>query len=261
MGKLLRLLTICRCILLLLHFFCREDASRSYLNEALDEASRTHRGRSKTVNIQMTFISWILELITGITIFGLMALTSGGNGYVAVWPFVLSHIIIYVNFILIPVSYLLHTEVNRSLIIAEGWYNGIRKAISPPSQQNQMELDAEREDKDNEVETPAEAGLIPRPILSISGNIDAIAKTRNHDMYLSELNNLSERITQLNTKENGISRNKNPPSLGIPIQLDTIESLDNEICDNIETIVLHEQAQHERTKCKVNFSASRNNWI
>ena len=219
------------------------------------------RGRSKTVNIQMTFISWILELITGITVFGLMALTSGGNENSAIWPFLLSHICIYVNFIIIPVSYLLHTQVNRTLIIAEGWYNGIRKAISPPSQQKQMVIVAEREDKDNEADTPREAGPIPRPILSISGNLDAIAKTRSHGMYLAELSNLSEHITQLNTKDNGISGNENPPSIDTPIQLNTVDSLDKESRDNIETIMLHEQAQHERPKCKINLSASRNNWI
>lgn len=76
------------------------------------------------------------------------------------------------------------------MIIADGWHNSIRKAISPPAQQNEMELHVERQAENNEVENPIETGPIPRPILSISGNIYAITKVNNRDIYVNELKNL-----------------------------------------------------------------------
>ena len=101
-------------------------------------------------------------------------------------------------------------------------------------------------------------------LISISGNIHAIAKVNNHDMYANELNFLSECITkqaERTMRKTKMGRNRSKLSLDIPAQLASIESIGNENCDGIETIVLREQAEHERPKSVTKLSTFRNNWI
>ena len=133
----------------------------------------------------------------------------------------LSYLLCALHFIGIPGSYLLSTEVNKSLIIAEGWCSGIRRVIPLALQNNQIAPDAEMEENNHEMGNSTEAGLIPRPIQSISGNIAAIANVKNHDIYADELEKLSERITKrakLNLKKSKKCRNKKQFSLDIPVQ-------------------------------------------
>ena len=211
----------------------------------------------------MTFLSWLLEIITGIITLVFMVLSYGDDAnHVSVQN--LSNLLCIFHFIVIPGSYLLNTEVNKSLIIAEGWCSGIRKAISPPAQNNQIVPDVEIEENNHEMGNSTEAGLIPRPIQSISGNIAAIANVKNHDIYADELEKLSECITKrakLNMKKSKKYRNKNQFSLDIPVQSNGIASMGKENCDDIETIVLQEQVEQIRPRSAAKLSASRNNWI
>ena len=158
----------------------------------------------------------------------------------------------------------MHTEVNRSLIIAEGWYNGIRKSFLPPPDQNEIQADARRKNRNIENENPTIARLVPRPILSISGNIDALAKTSNHDIYVNELKNLSDHImkqTKANTNKVKMARSKHHILLDIPVQLDRVELTDEENVDDVETIVLKEQARQDRPNTGEHILTYLNNWI
>lgn len=58
-----------------------------------------------------------------------------------------------------------------------------------------------------------------------------------------------------------MSDNKNQISLDIPAQLERIQSMREENCDNIETIILHEQTEPVRPKSEATFSMFQNNWI
>ena len=110
---------------------------RSHNNEnviaSLSEESILKRRRRHTIGIQITFISWLLELLSGIIMF-----TRYSNG---TFLFVLSdqfysedhsknpqiqesfaaYFGAVTNFILVPGSYLLNNEVVKLEIISRGW--------------------------------------------------------------------------------------------------------------------------------------------
>ena len=129
----------------------------------------------------MTFIAWLLELITGIASFTFVAVTTAitGNEDSIVLMGSLAYLIIYSNFIVTPATYLLNTEVIKGMIVAEGWYNGIKHAIFTSAQKNVIVPDSELEEKHNKREIHAEIGPIPNPIPTISGNIHAMANVSN----------------------------------------------------------------------------------
>ena len=110
---------------------------RSHNNEnviaSLSEESILKRRRRHTIGIQITFISWLLELLSGIIMF-----TRHSNG---TFLFVLSdrfdsedstinsqihesftaYFGAVANFILVPGSYLLNNEVVKLEILSRGW--------------------------------------------------------------------------------------------------------------------------------------------
>ena len=68
--------------------------NQQFLRAALDEDARIKRGRTRTVNLQMTFISWSLEFITGIITMAFILINRDN-----IWKMVLLALDICINFI------------------------------------------------------------------------------------------------------------------------------------------------------------------
>ena len=147
-----------------------------FLEMALSEASRLKRRRQYKVNIQMTVISWSLEFITGLVGLSLRAIAQDPdtNGDFIAGVLILDS---FMTFIIIPSSYILSTEVSKSLVIAEGWCKIFQSRI----QSNQIYQNSE--DGVNLVVFNVQ----PIPIPTISGNIKALSSQRRNDLVLEDL--------------------------------------------------------------------------
>ena len=148
----------------------------------LSEASKLKRRREKMVNLQMTGLSWCLEFFAGIsTVIRILV----GNGP---WPIKFVAILFDVcfNFILIPTSYLLNTEVYKSPIIANGWWQSFRKKFCLRC--------TRRVEPEQVVDTKAsdQRKVMPQPIPSIAGNIEALSEKNTHNMCEHVLKKFSE---------------------------------------------------------------------
>ena len=83
------------------------------------------RRRTNSINIKITFLSWIFEFISGILIQALRLL--GKNGYLYGKTFQwLFYIDIFLYFVVIPCTYVLKREVTKQIILMENWYQGIK---------------------------------------------------------------------------------------------------------------------------------------
>ena len=125
---------------------------RSHNNEnviaSLSEESILKRRRRDTIGIQITIISWLLELLSGI-----IMITRHSNG---TFLFVLSpqfysedstltppihesffaYFGAVANFILVPGSYLLNNEVVKLEILSRGWRRFIESKVAKFLQRN-----------------------------------------------------------------------------------------------------------------------------
>ena len=97
---------------------------------ALSDKNRLMRRRKATVSIQMTMLSWSLEVTSGITAFLLIFCLSRDDNLEAIVIFlVLLNNSLY--FIFVPISYLINTEVLKAIVLAKGWFNLPKSFILP----------------------------------------------------------------------------------------------------------------------------------
>ena len=147
--------------------FRRENRGR--VAALLSEESKRKRQRINTTNIQITFVAWILEFTAGLIHLPVRFIKDKSIARLLI---VLD---IIVNFILIPIVYVLNNDVNKGIIVAEGWFQGFRKLISRRS--------TVVPEQNNEGENPGNPNPnpnpIPAPIPTISANIAAL-ETRDH---------------------------------------------------------------------------------
>ena len=144
-------------------FFRLRADNKSFLGAALSEESKIKRRRTKTVNVQMTLISWCLEFTTGI--WAMLLTHFSVTDELAVASIFLADACL--NFIVIPGSYLFNNEATKQHIIAEGWrkwFNHFFRSHRVAPAEN-----------DGQVEAPIALNPMPRPIPTISGNIKALS--------------------------------------------------------------------------------------
>ena len=131
----------------------------------------------------MTVISWSLEFIAGII--AIATEFSNAEELNTIVSLVAADIIL--NFIIIPSSYNLNNKATKTLISAEGWF----KAFCPLYRSSRVQ--------------PASIGNVlphiagnvtPRPIPTISGNINELLSRDRLGTIGQELNNLSELVNR-----------------------------------------------------------------
>jgi hypothetical protein len=109
-------------IYLHIYIYDRKSEAQGVVSRILSETVRIRRQRRKTINIQMTIISWLIEFITGISVLAMYFLYK--EAYIVL---ALAMFNIFVSFVVIPGTYILNTEACKRFVIAHGWCTALRR--------------------------------------------------------------------------------------------------------------------------------------
>ena len=95
------------------------------MKAVLTEFYQHVRSRNRTINIKVTFISWMVEFITGITF--LLCTTFGT---VQLRPY---YTLFYVTSMCVfaPATYVINRDITKDKILESGWLHGIRSIFMP----------------------------------------------------------------------------------------------------------------------------------
>jgi hypothetical protein len=98
------------------------------MKKALSEFSQNVRSRNRTINIKVTFISWVVEFVTGTTF---LLLTIFGN--VQFRPY---YSLFYMTSmgVAVPFTYVINRDVTKEKILIRGWHFGIRSIFKTDAQ-------------------------------------------------------------------------------------------------------------------------------
>ena len=95
------------------------------VNELLNDKAKRSRKHTQTVNIQMSVMTWLFELITGCVL--MIHFTMSDNITIII---IISLLDVIMTFVVIPRAYILNTEVMKSKIIQNGWFRSLRTLTS-----------------------------------------------------------------------------------------------------------------------------------
>ena len=148
----------------IIFIFCREE-NKPRLQSVLSETSKQKRRRRNAVNLQMTIFAWSLEFVTGLVNLSIGIKIHNPESNV---DFITCMVISdgFLNFIIIPSSYILNNDELKIAVIESGWYQFFRQLISS------NKVEPLQNDDDQEANAPPDPQ--PRPISSVSGNIKAL---------------------------------------------------------------------------------------
>ena len=169
------------CIYAHIYIHNRRNENKGLIDALLSEASRIKRNRKKTINIQMTCISWLLEFVAGL--FGILQLMVGWLRLVTELQsatIFLSLILLSVslNFVVIPSTYLLHTDMCKAFVITQGWWQSFKTLFSLNRVASIQNVDMEDNGHSNFRTTPN---------VSSSKDIDAVLEINPSVKSYSEL--------------------------------------------------------------------------
>ena len=108
---------------IVIQLYFRSDG-KDFLKKALSEDARRYRRQNISVNIKITFLSWILECLEGVTIILAWALGFGKKTHKIsglIGPFIV--------FVATPCTYILNRETTKQLIVMENWLKGLRSTF------------------------------------------------------------------------------------------------------------------------------------
>ena len=151
---------------------------------------------------------------------------------------------------------MLNNEINKSLLVVDGWRRGIIRIIFP--QQAYKE------------EHPRELQPIPPKSQSSSDNVAVRAQNSSHDLHANRRQPFSgcvTKVTNPNTKERKTSPSMNEqdslnlPRIQSPPKLDSDESYPTEGNDDIETIACDYLTVAEMLNPDLISRMPENNWI
>ena len=107
------------------------------LRKNLSNTAKSIRHRRSMVNIHITFLTWIIEVVSGLMVFVGIHLLGIENHIVTFSLHILGHVI---NFIILPAIYLVNNEDTKIEVIESRWYNSILD-IFKCQYSNQTEID------------------------------------------------------------------------------------------------------------------------
>ena len=115
------------------------------LQAMLTEEYKLKRHKQTKVSIQMTVISWSLEFLTGLLNMTAMYISRNEETNVDV-IMVIVIVDTSLNFILIPSTYVFNNEMNKTFIMAEGWWKIITRCfrsnrVQPAAPENDYALE------------------------------------------------------------------------------------------------------------------------
>ena len=232
--------------------FTRRAENKPSLKLAFSEEDQRRRGRQFVVSIQMTFISWSLEFVAGVIIMTTIASLAYGASLI---PFMFLPDMC-VSFLAIPASYLVNDKINRGLVVMNGWYRGIIRAIFP--------------DLPYKAEKPMELQSIPPKSLGSFDNNTARGENSTDDNPTGEWKPVAGCITKEtnpNLEESkrspmrGRTDSLNLPRIQSPPKLDPTESHSAEGDEDIEVIASDYLTVAEMRNTDVISTIPENNWM
>ena len=111
----------------------------------LPENARRKRNRQVNISIQMTILTWSLELITGIVHLALYFI-SGHDGNLQAANIVLALLTHFLHFIIIPSAYNLNNGVVKECILNNGWLRSLRAVVLEHDEHENNETDFDNKD-------------------------------------------------------------------------------------------------------------------
>ena len=97
---------------------------KDFLKKALSEDARRYRRQNISVNIKITFLSWVLECLEGATIILVWALGFGKKSHKV--SGIIGPLIVFVA---TPCTYILNRETTKQIIVMENWLKGLRSTF------------------------------------------------------------------------------------------------------------------------------------
>ena len=107
---------------LILLFFSDEKKSIAALRKLLTDSSKARRHRRRILNIQITFLAWLVESI-GILVIVLGIFIFGHDSNVL--NFFMQTLTLIIYFVLLPSVFLINDFDIKSKIVESKWYNKI----------------------------------------------------------------------------------------------------------------------------------------
>ena len=145
---------------------------------ALPENARRKRNRQVNISIQMTTLTWSLELITGIVALSVYFIVAHDYSLQAA-NVVLVLLTQILHFIIIPSAYNLNTGVVKECIMKNGWLRSLH-VVGPET--IEPDLANENDDTDfDENDHPANNSP-PLPIRNSSGEVQATSISKQLDL-------------------------------------------------------------------------------
>ena len=145
---------------------------------ALPENARRKRNRQVNISIQMTTLTWSLELVTGIVALSVYFIVAHNDSLQAANTVLvlLTHVL---HFIIIPSAYNLNTRVVKDCIMKNGWLRSLH-VVGPEN--NEHDMAHENDDTDfDENDHPAQNSP-PPPIRNNSGEAKGIPVSKKFDL-------------------------------------------------------------------------------
>ena len=145
---------------------------------ALPEDTRRKRNRQVNISIQMTTLTWLLELVTGIVSLSVYFIAAHDDGLQAANT-VLVLLTHSLHFIIIPSAYNLNTRVVKECIMKHGWLRSLH-AVGPENDERDMANKNDDTDFD-ENDHPAHNSP-PVPSRTSSGEAKGIGGSKKFDL-------------------------------------------------------------------------------
>ena len=95
---------------------------------ALPEDARRKRNRQVNISIQMTTLTWLLELVTGIVALSVYFIVAHDDSLQAANT-VLVLLTHFLHFIIIPSAYNINNGVVKEYILKNGWLRSLRAVV------------------------------------------------------------------------------------------------------------------------------------
>ena len=147
---------------------------------ALPENARRKRTRQVNISIQMTTMTWSLELITGM-IFLSIYFISGHDDGVQAANIILALLTHFLHFIIIPSAYNLNTEVVKECIMENGWLRSLRAVVL---EHDEHDMTNENDETGFDENNHRAQNIAHLPIRTVSADPKGMSVSKECDMVV-----------------------------------------------------------------------------
>ena len=146
----------------------------------LPENARRKRTRQVNISIQMTILTWSLELITGIVALSMYFISSHDDSLQTA-NIVLVLLTHFLHFIIIPSAYNLNTEVVKECIMENGWLRSLRAVVL---EHDEHDMTNENDETGFDENNHRAQNSAPVPIRTVSADPKGMSVSKECDMVV-----------------------------------------------------------------------------